>query len=59
MAQFRVAQLPEDAEALERARHAARAICDEDPRLEAPEHALLAHALQAAFGPEALQPLPA
>jgi ATP-dependent DNA helicase RecG len=59
MAQFRVAQLPEDAEALERARHVAEAICEQDPRLEQPEHVLLAHALQAAYGPEALQPLPA
>ena len=41
LARFRFAQLPEDAEVLERA-HAAPRPLDDDPRLEAPEHALLA-----------------
>jgi ATP-dependent DNA helicase RecG len=52
-AQFRVAQLPEDADQLERAHARAGAILAEDPDLVAPEHALLAAALAAAYGPEA------
>jgi ATP-dependent DNA helicase RecG len=56
---FRVARLPEDAGLLERAREAARALVEADPQLEAPEHALLGHALVDAFGPEALEPIPA
>ena len=32
---------------------------DADPELRAPEHALLGDAVQAAFGAEALEPIPA
>jgi ATP-dependent DNA helicase RecG len=56
---FRFARLPEDVELLERARMRARTILDEDPELAWPEHALLADALMAAFGPDALEPIPA
>jgi ATP-dependent DNA helicase RecG len=56
---FRFAQLPDDAELLERARHHARLILDEDPDLVTPEHALLADALEAAFGADAREPIPA
>jgi ATP-dependent DNA helicase RecG len=57
LAQFRVAELPRDAELLERAhRHAAR-IVEEDPELDAPENALLADALQGAYGAEARAPI--
>jgi hypothetical protein len=34
-------------------------LLDEDPELERPEHALLAEALVAAFGADALEPIPA
>ncbi len=44
-AQHRFAQLPEDAELLERAALDARALLDSDPKLEEPEHTLLASAL--------------
>jgi ATP-dependent DNA helicase RecG len=54
---FRIARLPEDLELLERARYAARAFLDEDPELR--EHPLLEAALHAAFGSEALEPIPA
>jgi ATP-dependent DNA helicase RecG len=47
---FRYAQLPQDAELLERARGSARDIVDADPRLALPEHVLLADALRAAHG---------
>jgi ATP-dependent DNA helicase RecG len=57
MAEFRVAELPRDAELLERARGHAEAIELADPGLTLPEHALLADALAAAFGPEALAPI--
>jgi ATP-dependent DNA helicase RecG len=56
---FRFAQLPDDAELLERARHHARAIVDADPDLAEPEHALLAVAFERAYGEEALAPIPA
>ena len=59
LAQFRTARLPEDAELLERARMRARLLLDADPDLAEPEHALLADALTHAFGPEALEPIPA
>jgi ATP-dependent DNA helicase RecG len=59
LAQFRVARLPEDAELLERARMRARAILDEDPALAAPEHVLIEEAVRAAYGDEALEPIPA
>ncbi len=42
---------------LERARLAARAIVDEDPDLEAPEHALLGVALRSRYGEDADAPL--
>ena len=41
MAEFRVAELPRDSELQERARARAERIIAEDPRLQAPEHALL------------------
>ena len=56
-AQFRVAELPRDAELLERARGHAERIVHEDPELELPEHALLADALVAAYGEEARAPI--
>ncbi len=56
---FRFARLPEDVELLERARMRARTILDADPELREPEHALLADALVAAFGADALEPIPA
>ena len=59
LAQFRVARLPEDAELLERARMRARTILDADPDLVAPEHALLDEAVRAAYGAEAMEPIPA
>ena len=59
LAQFKVARLPEDAELLERARMRARTLLDADPELRAPEHALLDDAVHAAFGAEALEPIPA
>ena len=59
LAQFRVARLPDDAELLERARMRARAMLDADPELALPEHALLHDAVGAAFGAEALEPIPA
>jgi ATP-dependent DNA helicase RecG len=57
LAQFRFAELPQDAELLERARHRAEAIAEIDPALAAPEHALLAEALERAYGPEAAAPI--
>ena len=59
LAQFRVARLPEDAELLERARMRARAILDADPGLAEPEHVLLEDAVKAAYGADALEPIPA
>jgi ATP-dependent DNA helicase RecG len=46
---FRVAELPQDAPILERARAVAEEISGADPDLEAPEHVLLALALADAF----------
>jgi ATP-dependent DNA helicase RecG len=57
LAQFRVAELPRDAELLERARARALRIDDEDPELEAPEHVLLSDALEGVFGAEAQAPI--
>jgi ATP-dependent DNA helicase RecG len=57
LAQFRVAELPRDAELLDRARALAELITAEDPDLTLPENALLADALQAAYGPEAQAPI--
>ena len=59
LAQFKVARLPEDAELLERARMRARTLLDADPELRAPEHALIEEAVQAAYGADALEPIPA
>jgi ATP-dependent DNA helicase RecG len=59
LAQFRVAELPRDAELLERARTRAQRIDDEDPELAAPEHALLADALAGVYGAEVQAPIPA
>jgi ATP-dependent DNA helicase RecG len=56
-AAFRVAELPRDAELLERAAAAAAGITAEDPELELPEHALLSDALVAAYGAEARAPI--
>jgi ATP-dependent DNA helicase RecG len=56
-AQFRVAELPRDAELLERAGRHAEQVIATDPELAEPEHALLADALLAAFGAEALAPI--
>ncbi len=44
---FRVARLPEDDELLERAHSRAEELLDRDPRLDAPEHALLREAAAA------------
>jgi len=57
LAQFRVAELPRDAELLERARVRAERIDADDPGLQAPEHALLADALAQAYGAEAQAPI--
>jgi ATP-dependent DNA helicase RecG len=54
---FRVAELPRDAELQERARRHAEEVVASDPELAEPEHALLADALVAAFGAEALAPI--
>jgi ATP-dependent DNA helicase RecG len=59
MTQFRVARLPEDAALLRAAHDHAERILREDPELAGPEHALLADALEAAYGAEALEPIPA
>ncbi|MBV9335956.1 MAG: ATP-dependent DNA helicase RecG, partial [Solirubrobacterales bacterium] len=56
-AQFRVAELPRDAELLERARRYAEAVVAHDPELAEPQHALLADALVQAYGAEALAPI--
>jgi ATP-dependent DNA helicase RecG len=59
VAHFRFATLPDDTDLLHRARAHAEAIHAADPGFEAPEHALLADALGAAYGAEALEPIPA
>jgi ATP-dependent DNA helicase RecG len=59
LAQFRVAELPRDAELLERARLRAREIASEDPELALAENALLAEALVRAYGSEAQGPIAA
>jgi ATP-dependent DNA helicase RecG len=58
-AAFRVAELPRDAELLERAAFHARRILEFDPRLERPEHALMLEALGRAYGADAEAPIPA
>ncbi len=57
MAQYRVAELPRDAELLERARIHAERIAGEDPELSESEHTLLADALRDAYGAEAAAPI--
>ncbi|HTX11885.1 MAG TPA: ATP-dependent DNA helicase RecG [Solirubrobacteraceae bacterium] len=54
---YRIAELPRDAELLERARRYAEEVVADDPELESAEHALLADALVGAFGAEALAPI--
>jgi ATP-dependent DNA helicase RecG len=56
-AQYRVAELPRDAELLERARRYAEEVIADDPELTSPENAVLADALLGAFGAEALAPI--
>jgi ATP-dependent DNA helicase RecG len=56
--QFAIAELPKDAELLERARACAEALIDGDPELREPECVLLAEALRE-FGAEAHEPIPA
>ncbi|HEV7529471.1 MAG TPA: ATP-dependent DNA helicase RecG [Solirubrobacteraceae bacterium] len=57
--QFKVAQLPQDAPLLERARARAEALVASDPELREPENALLGDLLRRSFGAEALDPIPA
>ena len=59
LAQFRVARLPEDAELLDGAREIGAALLEADPELALPEHALLEWAVRAAYGADALDPIPA
>jgi ATP-dependent DNA helicase RecG len=59
LAQFRVAELPRDAEILERARARAEQLDAEDPELAEPENALLGLELERAFGEAAGSPIPA
>jgi ATP-dependent DNA helicase RecG len=55
---FRIASLPDDASLQERARGRAEAIIARDPELRAPEHALIAGALESRFGSDVLAPIP-
>ncbi|HWF33746.1 MAG TPA: ATP-dependent DNA helicase RecG, partial [Solirubrobacteraceae bacterium] len=57
--QFRVAELPRDAELLERARALAERIAGEDGALTEPEHALLAAALEREYRLAVQAPIPA
>ena len=57
MTDFRVAELPRDAQLLERAGLHARRIGEHDARLEHGEHALLLDALAERYGPDALAPI--
>ena len=57
LAQHRVAELPRDAELLERARVHAERIGADDPELASPENALLAVALELRYGAEAAAPI--
>jgi ATP-dependent DNA helicase RecG len=57
LAQFKVAELPRDAELLERARGHAQRIVSDDPLLDSTENALLAGALAHAYGAEAEAPI--
>jgi ATP-dependent DNA helicase RecG len=56
---FKFARLPEDLELLERARRHAHEILDHDPELREPQHALIQDAIARAYGPDALEPIPA
>ncbi len=57
LAQFRVAELPRDAELQERARWTAETLLDGDPSLSSPEDALLGWALERVYGSEAAAPI--
>jgi ATP-dependent DNA helicase RecG len=57
LASFRVAELPRDAAVQDAARAVAERIAAVDLELALPEHALLADALLAAFGDDALAPI--
>jgi len=59
LAGFRFAELPRDAELLERARLHAERIIAADPSLELAEHTLLAYALEQAFGADVVAPIAA
>jgi ATP-dependent DNA helicase RecG len=54
---FRVAELPGDAELLERAARRAREVCEVDPELAQAQNLLLADALAHAYGAEATAPI--
>jgi ATP-dependent DNA helicase RecG len=54
---YQIAELPRDAELLERARRYAEEVVAADPQLGSAEHALLADALVGVFGAEALAPI--
>jgi ATP-dependent DNA helicase RecG len=56
---FKVAELPRDADLLERAARHAERILEADPHLQLPEHALLPAAVRQAYGAEAEAPIPA
>ena len=57
IAHYRVAELPRDAELLERARVYAERIAASDPEFSEAEHALLSEALVAIYGAEAAAPI--
>ena len=59
LAQYRFAELPRDAELLERARRSSEWIAAEDPDLREPEHALIGTALTARYGTESAAPITA
>jgi len=54
---YRIAELPRDAELLERARRYAEDVVADDPELADPRNALLADALGRTYGAEALAPI--
>jgi ATP-dependent DNA helicase RecG len=57
--QFEIAELPQDAALLERARACAEELLAADPQLVAPENVLLGETLRLQFGAQALDPIPA
>jgi len=59
LGQFEVAELPQDAALLERARVCAQELLARDPELAEPENVLLGELLHERFGAEALEPIPA